>query len=55
MLQSKLGRDDNTSSLYLFIGKKLLHEGGITIGEFYDQYKDEDGFLYVSYAENNPF
>jgi hypothetical protein len=55
MLQVKLGLDDTTSSIYLFNGKKLLHDGGMQIGELYDRYKDEDGFLYISYAENNPF
>jgi hypothetical protein len=39
----------------LFIGKKLLHEGQMKMGDLYEKYKDGDGFMYINYAENNPF
>jgi GABA(A) receptor-associated protein len=55
MLLAKLSLDDAANSIYLFTGKKLLHEGGTSMGGLYDRYKDEDGFLYINYAENNPF
>ena len=41
--------------VFLFVGKHLLQEGPIPIGEVYDKHKAEDGFLYVHFAENNPF
>lgn len=40
MLVAKLGLDESASSIYLFTGKKLLHEGGTSMGELYDRYKD---------------
>lgn len=55
MLHSKLNLDESKNSIYLFVGKKLLHEGQSSMGELYMKYKDSDGFMYVSYAESNPF
>jgi GABA(A) receptor-associated protein len=55
MLQAKLNISESKSSLYLFVGKKLLHEGNAKMGDLYEKYQDADGFMYISYAESNPF
>ncbi len=55
MLNSKLSSDTNKSCIYLFVGKKMLHEGNMIMGDLYSKYKDIDGFMYINYAENNPF
>jgi len=34
----------------MFIGKKLLHEGAITMLEIHQKYKEKDGYLYVHFA-----
>lgn len=41
--------------IFIFLGKKLLHEGQMNIGKLYDLHKDADGFLYLNYSETNPF
>ena len=41
---------DNKEALFLLIAGKHQVSGEKTLGEIYEAYKDEDGFLYVSYA-----
>ena len=42
-------------ALYLMVNDKTLINGTITIGCLYKKYKDDDGFLYISYYEENAF
>ena len=42
-------------ALYLMVNDKTLINGTTTIGSLYEKYKDEDGFLYISYYEENAF
>ena len=37
------------------VNDKTLINGTTTIGSLYEKYKDEDGFLYISYYEENAF
>ena len=55
MMLEKMAGEAELGGVYFFIGKKLLHEGQITVGELYEFNKDSDGFLYITYGESNPF
>ena len=46
---------NKTDSLYLFINSKELLKTDTLISEAYSKYKDDDGFLYVTYNEYNSF
>lgn len=48
-------KEHNLGGVFLFIGKKMLHEGNMTVGQIYENHKDTDGFLYLQYSETNPF
>jgi len=42
-------------SIYLFINDTIMpHTAGL-ISSYYHKYKDEDGFLYISYSGENTF
>ena len=40
-------------TLFLFINDSILATGSETIAKIYNEYKDEDGFLYLSYCNEN--
>ena len=42
-------------SLFLFINDKTLINGSENLAKIYDEYKDEDGFLYITYSGENTF
>lgn len=42
-------------SLFIFINGSIMPHTGGTITEYYHKYKDEDGFLYISYSGENTF
>jgi GABA(A) receptor-associated protein len=41
--------------LFLFCGKNELPPSASSMANIYDQYKDEDGFLYIFYAGESSF
>jgi len=41
-------------ALFLFVGK-MLPQTSATMGQIYDEHKDEDNFLYVAYSGENTF
>jgi len=41
-------------ALFLFINK-LIPSAANTMGHMYEEYKDEDGFLYIRYSGENTF
>ena len=41
-------------AMFLFVGK-ILPSGSQNMGFLYDKYRDDDGFLYISYASENTF
>jgi GABA(A) receptor-associated protein len=41
-------------ALMIFIDNNVVSSSSF-IGELYDQYKDEDGFLYTEYSKENTF
>ena len=44
-----------TDSLFLFINDKIIPLSSSLVSSIYEEYKDEDGFLYVSYCNENVF
>jgi len=42
-------------ALFIFVGENQIPPTAATIKEVYDKYKDEDGFLYITYAGENTF
>ena len=42
-------------SLYIFVNDSIMPHTGGNISEYYHKYKDEDGFLYISYSGENTF
>lgn len=41
-------------AVYLFINNRIM-TGSMIMGNVYEYYKDNDGFLYVQYAKENTF
>ena len=46
---------DDTESVFLFINNNILPPTSSTISSIYEEHKDEDGFLYISYCNENVF
>ena len=46
---------DDTDSLFLFINDKILPASSSVISSVYNDHKDEDGFLYITYCNENVF
>mmetsp|Transcript_5095 Transcript_5095/g.9477 ORF Transcript_5095/g.9477 Transcript_5095/m.9477 type:complete len:128 (-) Transcript_5095:160-543(-) len=42
-----------TTALFYFVGRKHKLTGDQLMGEVYDQYADEDGFLYISCSDQD--
>lgn len=42
-------------SIYIFINNDIIPHTGGSIKEYYYKYKDDDGFLYISYSGENTF
>lgn len=42
-------------SLYIFINNSIIPHTGGCISEYYHKYKDDDGFLYITYSGENTF
>eukprot|EP01098_Paradermamoeba_levis_P013538 TRINITY_DN619_c0_g1_i3.p1 TRINITY_DN619_c0_g1~~TRINITY_DN619_c0_g1_i3.p1 ORF type:complete len:104 (+),score=28.01 TRINITY_DN619_c0_g1_i3:237-548(+) len=42
-------------SLFIFVGKGTTLQPNRLMGEVYEKYKDEDGFLYITYSGENTF
>jgi len=46
---------NETDSLFLFINDKILPLTSSLISSVYEEHQDEDGFLYISYCNENVF
>lgn len=44
-----------TQAFYLLINNKSLASMSLTLAEVYRDYKDEDGFVYMTYASQEMF
>lgn len=45
----------STDSIYLFINSKIIPNSTDKILDLYNEYKDEDGFLYMDVRQENTF
>jgi GABA(A) receptor-associated protein len=54
IVRKKIELNDN-ETLFLFINGSILVNNSETIGNIYNIYKDEDGFLYITYCNENVF
>ncbi|KAJ8302792.1 hypothetical protein KUTeg_019188 [Tegillarca granosa] len=41
-------------AIFLFVGK-VLPQSSASMGQVYEEHKDEDGFLYIAYSGENTF
>ena len=47
---------DETEAIYLFVNHNtLLSLGSLTMGTIYENHKDKDGFLYLTYTSENTY
>ena len=46
---------DSTKALFLFVNESVLMPTSANINSMYDQYRDADGFLYITYSGENTF
>ena len=53
-IQSKM-LNSNMQSLYIFCRGKIVTAFRQKIGTFWDKFKDEDGVLYLEFADSAPF
>lgn len=44
-----------TEAFYLLVNNKSLGSMNVTMAEIYRDYKDEDGFVYMTYASQEMF
>jgi len=42
-------------AIFLFVNKDMLPPNAAHMSQIYEKYKDEDGFLYVTYSGENTF
>lgn len=44
-----------TEAIFLFINNSILPPTSTTLKELYEEHKNDDGFLYISYCNENVF
>ncbi|XP_010896662.1 microtubule-associated proteins 1A/1B light chain 3C isoform X1 [Esox lucius] len=54
LLRSKIDLE-STQALYLLVSEKSMSSMSCSMGEIYSQYRDPDGFLYITYASQDMF
>eukprot|EP01091_Cochliopodium_minus_P014550 TRINITY_DN4959_c0_g1_i3.p1 TRINITY_DN4959_c0_g1~~TRINITY_DN4959_c0_g1_i3.p1 ORF type:complete len:120 (-),score=26.82 TRINITY_DN4959_c0_g1_i3:99-458(-) len=42
-------------SLYIFVSNNVIPQGSASMHQLYEQHKDPDGFLYITYSSENTF
>jgi len=53
--QLQMAGDSSQVAIFLFVNKVVLPPSATLMSQIYDKYKDEDGFLYISYSGENTF
>ena len=46
---------ESTTALFFLVGNNTLAPISVMMNQLYDQYKDEDGFLYLTYTKEDVF
>jgi GABA(A) receptor-associated protein len=46
---------DEKEAIFIFTGDNVLPPTSAVVSELYEQYKNEDGFLYMTYCNENVF
>ena len=46
---------DSKQAIFIFVGSGILVPLSMDIGEIYNTYKNDDGFLYITYTAENTF
>ena len=46
---------DSAKAIFLFINNRTLPSTSVTLGIIYEEHKDVDGFLYITYSGENAF
>ena len=46
---------DESQSLFVFANESVMVPTSATLGQIYNDHKDEDGFLYLTYCSENVF
>jgi GABA(A) receptor-associated protein len=46
---------DSTTALFIFVNKNIIPPSTSFVSSIHDEYKSEDGFLYINYATENTF
>ena len=54
IIRKRIKLDDN-ETVFLFVNDNVLPPTSSTISSIYEQNKDDDGFLYISYCNENVF
>ncbi|XP_054840837.1 microtubule-associated proteins 1A/1B light chain 3C [Eublepharis macularius] len=54
IIRSRMGLS-STQAFYLLVNNKSLASMSLTLAEIYQDYKDEDGFIYMTYASQEMF
>jgi len=53
--QLQVTGDHSAVAIFLFVNKSVLPPSGTLMSQIYEKYKDEDGFMYVTYSGENTF
>ena len=46
---------DAAKAIFLFVNNQIITPSNASLGELYEEYKSEDGFLYMTYSGENTF
>ncbi len=46
---------DAAKAIFLFVNNQIIPPSNASLGELYEEYKSEDGFLYMTYSGENTF
>ena len=46
---------DAAKAIFLFVNKQIIPPMNASLSELYEEYKGEDGFLYITYSGENTF
>lgn len=54
-IRKNIPRIDSSVAIFYYLSNNMLPTNSTLMGNIYDQHKDEDGFLYITYCAENTF